>query len=160
MPSVASVLEEITIIIAWYGVWECCGAERLDLCSDQGVWRVYSSGLWWCRFLSPSYFATSMTSCGFCAWRRYDTVGMVRGVAVLRQKIWICAVIKGCGGCSVVISDGADFPAQHTLLQVCRPAASVLEKSTITIAWYVVWDCCGAERMDARLWSRGVESAK
>ena len=32
-------------------------------------------------------------------------------------------------------SEGADFLAQHTLLQVCHHVASVLEKGTTTKAW-------------------------
>ena len=32
-------------------------------------------------------------------------------------------------------SEGADFLAQHTLLQVCHPLASMLEKGTAIIAW-------------------------
>ena len=59
-------------------------------------------------------------------------------------------MIKGCEVCSAVISDAADFSAHHTLLQVCRPVASVLEESTTKIACSGVWECCGEERMDVR----------
>ena len=57
-------------------------------------------------------------------------------------------MIKGCEACSVVINDGADFSAQHTLLQVCRPVASVLEANTTIKAWSEVCECCGEERLD------------
>ena len=56
---------------------------------------------------------------------------MFRGVGVLwRRKDGCEAVIKGCGGCFVVDCDAAYFSAHHTLLQVCRPVASVLEEGT------------------------------
>ena len=61
---------------------------------------------------------------------------MVRGVGVLwRSEDGCVAVIKECGGCYLVESDGADFLAQHTLLQVCRPVTTVLDKGTTIIAW-------------------------
>ena len=47
-------------------------------------------------------------------------------------------------------SEGADFLAQHTLLQVCHPLASLLEKSRTIIAWQGVWECSVAERIDVR----------
>ena len=75
---------------------------------------------------------------------------MVEDVGVRWQKISFFAVIEGCGGCLAVESDGADFLAQHTLLQVCRPVASVLVASTTIIAWLRVWECCGEEKLDVR----------
>ena len=57
----------------------------------------------------------------------------------------MCGVF-GCGK-----SEGADILAQHTLLQVCQPLSSVLEKDTTKIAWSGVWECCGEEMIDVRL---------
>ena len=52
-----------------------------------------------CRFPSPTYFATSMPSCGFCDCDRYDNNSMVRGKGVLwREKDGGEAEIKGGGG--------------------------------------------------------------
>ena len=58
---------------------------------------------WRCRFLSPTYFTTSKTSCGYCAWERHDDYRMGRGVSVpWSRKDGCAAEIKGCGWCSVV----------------------------------------------------------
>ena len=40
----------------------------------------------WYRYSSPTYFATSMPSCGYCALERYDNNSMVRGVKLLLGK--------------------------------------------------------------------------
>ena len=52
-----------------------------------------------------------------------------------RSKDGYEAIIKGCGGYSVVKSDGANFLAQHTVLQVCYHMAAVLEMGTTILAW-------------------------
>ena len=62
---------------------------------------------------------------------------MVRGV---RAVLWPRknrneADIKGCVGClEVEISESPDFPAQHTLLQVCHRVAAVLVICTTMMA--------------------------
>ena len=61
---------------------------------------------------------------------------MVRGVGVpWRRKDGCEAESWECGG---VLNSGerkgADFVSQHTLLQVCHPVASMLEKGTTVIA--------------------------
>ena len=40
-----------------------------------------------------------------------------------------------CGAFSSGKSEGADFVAQHTLLQVCYPVTAVLESCTTLIEW-------------------------
>ena len=41
---VAAVLAKGTTIIAWQGVWECCGESWIVVGRDQGVWGVCISG--------------------------------------------------------------------------------------------------------------------
>ena len=59
---------------------------------------------------------------------------------------------RGVGRVQLWNSDGADFLAQHTLLQVCHLVASVLEKGTKRLAGLGKWECSGEECMDA--WHR------
>ena len=67
---------------------------------------------------------------------------MVRGVKVLQRrndgcvaKSWKCGGVLNSGE-----SEGADFLAQHTLLQVCHPESSMLAKGTTIKAWQGVWE--------------------
>ena len=62
---------------------------------------------------------------------------MVRGVKVIQRRndgcvaeSWECGGVLNSGE-----SEGADFLAQNTLLQVCHLVASVLERGPTTIAW-------------------------
>ena len=47
-------------------------------------------------------------------------------------------------------SEGTDFLAQHTLLQVCHHVAAVLANGSTISAWLGVWECSGEENMDVR----------
>ena len=53
-------------------------------------------------------------------------------------------------------SEGSDFLAQHTLLQVCHLVAAVLEKGTTTLALEGCESASGEERMGVRQRTRGV----
>ena len=41
----AALLEMGTAIIAWSGLSECSGEERMDVRQNQGVWKVCNSGI-------------------------------------------------------------------------------------------------------------------
>ena len=79
----AAVLVLGTTMIAWKGVCECSGEERIEV-------RQTSKGEW------------PRTPWGAQKWNK---------------------------------SDGTDFPAQHTLLQVCHRVAAVPLKGSTIIAW-------------------------
>ena len=56
-----------------------------------------------CKFSSPTYFATSMSSCGFCDCDEYDHNSRARGIGVLWRMNDGCeTVIKKSGGNIVV----------------------------------------------------------